>query len=281
MAKSLQPHSSSSVENSVARSCSGCSMRQICLPTGLNELETRLLDQIIVRKKIVRDSYLYRIGDQFTSLYAVRVGHFKTYQENLAGDRQINGFQMSGELLGMDAISSARHQCDAVALDDSEVCVIPYPQLETLFTEMPMLMRHFHRVMSEEIMGEQNVIMILGNMYAEQRFAAFLTNLSRRYALRGYSPTRFQLRMTREDIGNYLGLTMESVSRMIAKMRKDGIIEVRQRDVEVLNLSALNKIAAGIDSSSAHAAVEIPSTVTEYNYLSPQLTHLQRLWISK
>ncbi len=257
-------------------------MRQICLPTGLNEHETRLLDQIIVRKKIARDSYLYRIGDQFTSLYAVRVGHFKTYQENLAGDRQINGFQMSGDLLGMDAISSALHQCDAVALDDSEVCMIPYTQLETLFTEMPILMRHFHRVMSEEIMGEQNVIMILGNMYAEQRFAAFLINLSRRYALRGYSPTRFQLRMTREDIGNYLGLTMESVSRMIAKMRKDGLIEVRQRDVEVFNLSALNKLAAGIDiSDSSQASLDLPSVVTEYNYLSPQLTYLQRLWTAK
>lgn len=245
-------------------------MHQICLPAGLNEHETRLLGQIIVHKKIARDSYLYRIGDTFTALYAVRVGHFKTYQENLAGNRQINGFQMSGELLGMDAISSARHQCDAIALEDSEICVIPYTQLEALFAEMPILMRHFHRVMSKEIMNEQDVIMILGNMYAEQRFAAFLVNLSRRYALRGYSPTRFQLRMTREDIGNYLGLTIESISRMIAKLRKNGLIEVRQRDVEVLDLATLNKLAAGMDISGTSP---ISTCITPADAVVNYLTH--------
>ncbi|RBA23756.1 cAMP-binding protein [Herminiimonas fonticola] len=246
-------------------------MHQICLPAGLNEHQTRLLSQIVVHKKIAKDSYLYRIGDPFTALYAVRVGHFKTYQENLAGNRQINGLQMSGDLLGMDAISSARHQCDATALEDSEVCVIPYAQLETLFTEMPILMRHFHRVMSKEIIGEQDVIMILGNMYAEQRFAAFLVNLSTRYALRGYSPTRFQLRMTREDIGNYLGLTIESISRMIAKLRKNGLIEVRQRDVELLDLAALKKLAAGMDiSDTSPISICVTSAEAEANYLLPQ-----------
>ncbi|WP_034298784.1 fumarate/nitrate reduction transcriptional regulator Fnr [Herbaspirillum sp. RV1423] len=239
------------ISNLSPRSCSGCSMHQICLPMGLDECDTQRLDKIIGRRKIARDTHLYRIGDRFTSLYAVRVGHFKSYQENLAGDRQITGFQMTGELLGMDAISSQRYQCDAVALDDSEVCEIPFFMLENLFTQMPTLLRHFHRVMSQEITSEQRVIMILGNMRAEQRFAAFLVNLSVRYATRGYSPTRFQLRMTREDIGNYLGLTIESISRMIAKMRKDGLIEVQQRNVEVLDLASLTKLAAGVDADEA------------------------------
>lgn len=266
------------IESSALRHCSGCSMRQICLPAGLNQHDMRRLDQIIVRKKIAKDSYLYRIGDPFTALYAVRFGHFKTYQESFIGNRQINGFQMSGDLLGMDAISNTLHQCDAVALDDSEVCVIPYSQLEKLFTELPILMRHFHRIMSQEIIGEQNMIMILGNMYAEQRFAAFLINLSRRYAIRGYSPTRFQLRMTREDIGNYLGLTMESISRMIAKLRKGHLIEIVQRDVEILDLTALNKLAAGIDiTETSPISICINSAPTEAadNYLLPQTVQQQ------
>jgi len=231
-----------------ARSCSGCSMHQICLPTGLNDGDTRRLDKIISRRKVPRDSFLYRIGDQFTSLYAVRVGHFKSYQQNLAGDRQINGFQMTGELLGMDAINTERHQCDAVALEDSEVCEIPFPLLEALFAQMPTLLHHFHRALSLEITNEQRIIMLLGNMRAEQRFASFLVSLSMSYATRGYSATRFQLRMTREDIGNHLGLTIESISRMIAKMRKDGLIQVRQRDVEILSLTALTRLAAGAET---------------------------------
>jgi CRP/FNR family transcriptional regulator len=229
-----------------SRNCATCSMHQLCLPTDLNESDTQRLDKIIGQRKIQRDGFLYRIGDPFTSLYAVRVGHFKSYQENMAGDRQITGFQMIGELLGMDAIDSERYQCDAVALDDSEVCIIPFKTLETLFAQMPTLLHHFHRIMSQEITGEQKVISFLGNMRAEQRFAAFLVNLSARYEKRGYSPTRFQLRMTREDIGNYLGLTIESVSRMIAKMRNDGLIAIRRRDVEVLDLPRLKNLAEGI-----------------------------------
>lgn len=233
---------------SVRKSCSGCSMHQLCLPTGLDESDTQRLDKIIARRKVPRDSFLYRIGDRFTSLYAIRVGHFKSYQQNIAGDRQITGFQMTGELLGIDAINSERHQCDAVALEDSEVCEIPFELLETLFAQIPTLLHHFHRILSQEITNEQKIIMLLGNMRAEQRFAAFLISLSIAYVARGYSATRFQLRMTREDIGNHLGLTIESISRMIAKMRKDLLIQVRQRDVEILDLPALARLAAGTEA---------------------------------
>lgn len=223
-------------------------MHQLCLPTGLDERDTQRLDKIIGRRKLARDSFLYRIGDRFTSLYAVRVGHFKSYQQNLAGDRQITGFQMTGELLGMDAINTEHYQCDVVALEDSEVCEIPFDALEMLFAQMPTLLHHFHRILSQEITNEQKIIMLLGNMRAEQRFAAFLISLSLAYAARGYSATRFQLRMTREDIGNHLGLTIESISRMIAKMRRDGLIQVRQRDVDVLDLPALTRLAAGTET---------------------------------
>ena len=148
------------------------------------------------------------------------VGVHVDNQINAAGEAQITGFQMAGELLGMDAISADRHHCDAVALEDSEVCEIPFAHLQDLFGQVPALLRHFHRIMSQEITREQNVMLLLGNMRAEQRFAVFLINLSARYAARGYSSTRFQLRMSREDIGNYLGLTIESISRLLSRFRK-------------------------------------------------------------
>jgi CRP/FNR family transcriptional regulator len=226
-------------------SCSSCSMHQLCLPMGLDESDMQRLDGIIGRRRVPRDGILYRIGDKFTSLYAVRVGQFKTYQANPDGAQQITGFQMSGELLGMDAISTDTHQCDAVALEDSEVCEIPFARLEELFGDIPTLLRHFHRIMSKEITREQSVILLLGNMRAEQRFAAFLVNLSSRYAVRGYSATNFQLRMTREDIGNYLGLTIESISRLLSKLKKDGLLAVSNRDLELLDLPALKALAAG------------------------------------
>ena len=216
---------------------------------GLDEGDMNRLDQIIGRRrKIPKDGTLYRVGDSFTNLYAIRLGHFKTFQINQDGDQQITGFQMAGELLGMDAISTERHQCNAVALEDSEVCEVPFARLQDLFSEIPTLLRHFHRMMSQEITREQSVMLLLGSMRAEQRFAAFLVNLSTRYATRGYSSTQFQLRMGREEIGNYLGLTIESISRLLSKFKKQGLIKVNNRDLEIADLTALKAVAAGTQS---------------------------------
>jgi CRP/FNR family transcriptional regulator len=226
-------------------------MHQLCLPMGLDEGDLNRLDQIIgKRSRILRDERLYQMGDPFRNLYAIRFGHFKTYQVNAAGEQQITGFQMAGELLGMDAISAERHQCDAVALEDSEVCEIPFTRLEDLFGQVPTLLRHFHRIMSQEITREQNVMLLLGNMRAEQRFAVFLVNLSSRYAARGYSPTSFQLRMSREDIGNYLGLTIESVSRLLSRFKKQGWLKVDKREVTLLDPVMLKAMAAGTEQCS-------------------------------
>ncbi len=230
--------------------CSSCSLHTLCLPTGLTEVDMQRLDTIIARRKIPRDSHLYRGGDAFNSLYAVRVGHFKTYRTNVNGDRQVIGFQMKGELLGMDAIGTDKHQCNAIALEDSEICEIPFSQLEKLFSEIPTLLRHYHRIMSQEITREQSIIVLLGNMRAEQRMAAFLVNLASRYQARGYSGSRFLLRMTREDIGNYLGLTTESISRLITKLKKDGLLKVNNREVEVPNIETLKNLAVGSDNNN-------------------------------
>jgi CRP/FNR family transcriptional regulator len=215
---------------------------------GLGESDVQRLDQIIgQRRKVVRGATLYHMGDTFTNLYAIRLGHFKTSQINVNGEQQVTGFQMAGELLGMDAISSDRHHCAAVALEDSEVCEVPFARLEGLFHEIPTLLHHFHRMMSQEITREQSVMLLLGNMRAEQRFAAFLVNLSARYATRGYSSSQFQLRMSREEIGNYLGLTVESISRLINKFKKNALIGVRNRDIELLQLASLKAMAAGTE----------------------------------
>jgi CRP/FNR family transcriptional regulator len=235
-------------------SCAACSMHQLCLPMGLEDADIDRLDKIIGRRRrLARDEALYKMGDPFRNLYAVRFGHFKTYQVNAAGETQITGFQMAGELLGMDAISADRHHCDAVALEDSEVCEIPFANLEELFGQVPALLRHFHRIMSREITREQNAMLLLGNMRAEQRFAVFLVNKSARYAARGYSPTSFQLRMSREDIGNYLGLTIESISRLLSRFKKLGLLRVDKREVTLLDPARLKAMAAGTEQCSPMA----------------------------
>lgn len=229
--------------------CATCSLHQLCLPMGLDDSDIQRLDQIIERRRrIKRDQSLYRFESPFTSLYAIRLGHFKTFQINNNGSQQITGFHMAGELLGMDAIATGQHQCEAIALEDSDICEIPFARLEELFQNMPQLLRQFHRIMSKEISREQGVMLALSSMSAQQKLAAFLINLSSRYAARGYSATRFQLRMTREEIGNYLGLAIESVSRLLSNFKKSGVIDVQHRELELLDMPTLRAIALGTTS---------------------------------
>lgn len=237
--------------HAIKAGCAGCSMHQLCLPMGLSDGDMARLDQVIGRRRrVAAGERLYQMDAPFRSLFAIRFGHFKTYQVNAGGGQQITGFQMAGELLGMDAIGTERHQCDAVALEDSEVCEIPFDALESLFGQVPALLRHFHRIMSGEITREQSVMRLLGNMRAEQRFAVFLTNLATRYAARGLSSTEFQLRMSREDIGNYLGLTIESISRLLARFKKLGLLAVTRRACTLLDTPRLQALAAGTEQCS-------------------------------
>jgi CRP/FNR family transcriptional regulator len=223
--------------------CASCSLHGLCLSTGLAEGDMQRLDRIMTRRRVTKGDVLYHMDGKFNNVYAIRLGHFKTYQLSADGTEQITGFQMAGELLGMDGIGTDRHSSYAVALEDSEVCEIPFNRLEELFVEIPTLMRHFHRTMSQEITRDQSAMLLLGNMQAEQRFAAFLINLSTRYKARGYSATSFQLRMSREEIGNYLGLTIESVSRLLTKFKKMEWIDVDKREITINNLDTLKLIA--------------------------------------
>ena len=149
---------------------------------------------------------------------------------------------MMGELLGMDAIGSGKHLCDAIALENSDLCEIPFDELEHLSRNIPALQQHFHRIMSREIARDYGVMLLLGSMRAEERLAAFLLNLSQRFAARGYSPTRFNLRMTREEIGSYLGLKLETISRAFSHFQNEGLISVQNKSIEITNPDRLRAL---------------------------------------
>ena len=234
--------------------CAECRFSAMCVPGGLDPDGSAMLDSIVKRHRILRDARLYRIGQPFTSLYAIHFGHLKTTQVDRRGAQQVTGFAMSGDVLGFDAIAGGRHVCDAVALEDSEVCEIPFDRLQELFCKHPQLLQRFHFLMSQEIQREQAVMLVLGNLRAEQRFACFLLNLSSRYAQRGYSPTSFQLRMSRDDIGGYLGLTIESVSRLVAKFRNAGWIRLDNRKLDILDRASLEALAAEIKQKTGIVA---------------------------
>ncbi len=222
--------------------CSVCSLRELCMPLGLSDAEMELLETLSSPKSTFkRGDFLYRSGDRFTSLYAIRMGFFKTQVLHEDGREQVTGFQMAGEIIGLDAISSDIHACDAIALEDCEVCELPFAQLETLSRDLPILQRHLHKLMSREIVRDQSIMLLLGSMRAEERIAAFLLNLSERFTARGYSPTQFQLRMSREEIGSYLGLKLETVSRAFSHFQEIGLIKVQVKSIHILNPAGLQE----------------------------------------
>jgi CRP/FNR family transcriptional regulator len=210
---------------------------------GLNGAEMDKLDQLIsTRRRVKRGGALFNTGDRFTSLYAVRSGFFKTRVTTADGRDQVTGFQMTGEIIGMDGIVNDQHPCDAIALEDAEVCVLPFDKLEQLSREFSTLQHHVHKIMSREIVRDHGVMLLLGSMRAEERLAAFLLNLVQRLHARGFSQSELVLRMTREEIGSYLGMKLETVSRTFSKFVEEGVIEVKQRYVHIKDTAALQKI---------------------------------------
>ena len=224
--------------------CSSCNLRELCLPLGMSTTQMDRLDELVAQRRTVsRGDALFRAGEPFQSLYAVRTGFFKTCIASEDGREQVTGFQMAGEVLGLDGISTDRHNCDAVALEDSQVCIIPYGQLEELTRELSDLQHQFHRIMSREIVRDHGVMLLLGSMRAEERLAAFLLNLTQRLRARGFSASALVLRMTREEIGSYLGLKLETVSRAFSRFQEDGVLEVKQRQITVLDPTRLQQLA--------------------------------------
>ncbi len=220
--------------------CATCSLRELCLPVGLNDQEIQILGKVVSQqKKIRRGGYLYRASTNFQALYAVKRGSLKTCILEEDGRQQITGFHMTGDLLGLDAISNESHICDAIALENSELCEIPFSKLEEISRIIPTFMHHFHKIMSREIVRDHSLMLLLGGMKAEERLASFLLNISSRLAIRGYSESSFNLRMTREEIGSYLGLKLETVSRAFSKLQSEAIISVNYKHIEIHDLERL------------------------------------------
>jgi len=228
--------------------CSTCMLSDLCLPLGLTRTEVERLDDLIKERiRLPKGVALFALGDRSNAIYALRFGSIKTQVEDLAGQVQITGFLLPGEILGMSCMAGDCQTSHAIALEDSEVCVMRLQDLDHLSQQLPVLQQQFRRLMIQEINRSHRLIVALGSLRADRRLAAFLLNLSQRLSALGYSASEFVLRMSREDIGNHLGLTLETVSRMFTRFSKEGLIRIqKQREIRLLDLPALQALS-GLD----------------------------------
>lgn len=232
------------VISNIRIACKDCSLFQLCLPTGVGEADLELLDRIIKhRRPLRRGEHLFRVGDPFQAIYAVRAGSLKTYAMTEDGHEQVIGFHLPGELVGLDAVHGECHPCAAKALETTSVCEIPFDRLEDLADHLPALQRQLLRVLSKEILHDHNLLMLLGKKSADERLAAFLVSLSARFKRRGFSATEFYLSMSRNDIGNYLGLAVETVSRLFTRFQDDRLLEVERKHILLRNMDELSLLA--------------------------------------
>ncbi|MFT7195437.1 MAG: CRP/FNR family transcriptional regulator, partial [Rheinheimera aquimaris] len=217
-----------------AINCQDCGFSQLCLPFSLNDTELNRLDDIIQRKKpLHKADMLFEAGQTQRCLYAIRTGSFKTFTLTEQGEQQITGFHLPGDIVGFDALSNQQHPSYAEALETAMVCEIPLPNLETLLDQLPRLRQQMMRLMSEDIQADQQMMLLLNRKTAEQKLATFLSQLAQRYASRGFSGSEFRLTMTRSDIGNYLGLTVETISRLLSKLDKEQLIQVNGKLISI------------------------------------------------
>jgi CRP/FNR family transcriptional regulator len=224
-------------------SCQNCTLADLCLPHGMHHNELEELDRIVMRHNPYQPGqHLFRPGDSSHALYAVRSGAIKSYCITADGDEQVLGFTLPGELTGMDGLSGGCYSSAAVVLETSSVCELPFSQLEGLCHELPGLHKQMMNGMGREITEDHHMLMLLGKRTAEERLASFLLSLSMRYHKRGLSATEFNLPMSRQDIGNYLGMAIETVSRLFAQLQDRKLLEVRRRQVKILDLDRVRQI---------------------------------------
>ena len=218
------------------RSCGECSLRALCLPAGIARKELVDLDAVVrARVPLDRGEALFRNGDSFESLYVIRSGCIRTAQPSSEGEEQIIGFHIPGELVGLDAISDDQHHCDAIALERTSVCAVPFDRLQEIAGRIPALQRQLHRIISREMVRDHHHLVALGRRTARERLALFLQSLSERLELAGYPGDELLLSMSREDIANYLGLALETVSRLMSRLHEEGIVSVNRRHVTILD----------------------------------------------
>lgn len=234
-----------------AIACTDCGVYQLCVPMGLDR-NTTLLDSIVKRKQVLkRGDVLYRVGQPLEFIYAIRGGSMKTSIMTEDGRVQVTGFHIAGELLGLNAIESRQHTCEARALEMTSVCEVSIERFEQLAKENPAIQYELLKIMSGEIRHNQELLLLLGKRNAEEKLATYLLSLSRRFAKRRYSATEFLLSMSRGDIGNYLGIAEETVCRVLGRFQDEGLIVTRRRHVRLLNLNRLKSIAHDQPAASA------------------------------
>jgi len=224
-------------------SCMNCTLRRICMPVDIQDPEAKLLFERLVttRVRLRKGEALFRAGDRFTGLYAIRVGSVKTVTLTDGGTEQVSGHHLPGEIIGVEGIGNDVHACQAIALEDSEVCTLPFDRIERLAHDDPSFQRRLYRLLSSAIVRERTVALMVATMRAEQRLASFLLDLSNRYQARGYSSMEFVLRMTREEIGSHLGLKLETVSRLFSRFAEEGLIRVNGRAIRLEDRLALQQ----------------------------------------
>jgi CRP/FNR family transcriptional regulator len=237
-------------------SCQNCTLADLCLPHGMDELEMEKLDEIVVRLQPYQPGqHLFRPGDKSHALFAVRSGALKSYCITEDGEEQVLGFTLPGELTGMDGLSGGSYSSAAVVLETSSICEMPFSKLEGLCHELPGLQKQLLNVVGREITADQHMLMLLGKRTAEERLASFLLSLSTRYKQRGLSAAEFNLPMSRQDIGNYLGLAIETVSRLFAQFQDKGVLKVNRRQITILDMERLKAMVEACIKHSIGSAM--------------------------
>jgi CRP/FNR family transcriptional regulator len=235
--------------------CQTCALNTLCLPLSLNDDDMNKLDDIIRRgRPIQKGALLFKQGDSFQSVYAVRTGTLKTYTLSPSGEEQITGFHLASEIIGLSGYDSKTYPLTAKALETTTVCEIPMSQLDTLANDMPDLRRQLMGNMSSEIRHDQSMMLLLSKKNSEERIASFLVDISERFIRRGFSHTQFRLAMSRVDISNYLGLAVETVSRVFTRFQKNGLIETQGKEIKLVNTQLLFELAGCADKDHQDCA---------------------------
>jgi CRP/FNR family transcriptional regulator len=229
---------------SMKLACSDCSSHELCLPMAISAEDIERLNAIVKRHRppLQRGCHVFYMGDKFRAIYAIGSGSVKTYTITEDGYEQITGFHLAGEIIGLDAICIDQHPGGAIALEPTTLCEIPFQRLEQLAGEVPGLGHQLLRIMSREIHSDGEILTLLGKKSAEERLAALLLSLSSRFQKRGFSAHEFHLSMSRHDIGNYLGLAVETVSRLFTRFQQQGLISVRSKYIRLHDMEQLHEL---------------------------------------
>lgn len=234
----------------IKATCSNCNLQELCLPHGLSIEDMEKLEHVVKGSRPVqKGQHIFRANDTFESLFAVRSGSVKVYILNETGEEQIIGFYFPGEIFGFDAIEHHRHSCSAVALETTTSCSIPYDKIHDICIQIPDLQNQMFRLLSRELSNENQLLLTINKRNAEERIATFLVSLSSRFHKLGYSAKEYNLPMSRQEIGNYLGLTIETVSRLFTKFQRNGLVKINRKAIRLEDLAALHAICDGFNEN--------------------------------